>query len=102
MDLSNINIIANSKRYLKSIVKLNTLELNHPYPIVQLEILDTKYGESVRAELDEVMVYLPQRTLELFKENIKKFSPNKYSLKYTGAGGQYKGHNIENFEIVLI
>ncbi|KAL1487677.1 hypothetical protein ABEB36_015654 [Hypothenemus hampei] len=80
MDVSKLTEVSNFNS--KPVIKLNTLTVNQPYVVKSLNIVKTKFGEVVKAELEKNIVFLPQRVTEAFKKNVEKFEPGKYAITF--------------------
>lgn len=80
MNLTEINQNANigSKTYLK----LKELAPNQPYPIINIAIVNSKFGEVVRVELEKCITFLPQRSTEPIKRNLSHFKMGKFGLMF--------------------
>lgn len=98
MDLNNIN--ASAKCEMKEKIKLNQLKLNEIYPIHNMKIIATVYGDTVLVELENNSIFLPKRMTSSIEQNIEKFVPGKYGLIYTGENLVYKQKNYSSFRIV--
>lgn len=86
----------------KPLIKVKDLEQNIKYPIVKAKIVNTKFGESVLLDLEEVSCFLPKRATDAFKNQIDKFVSRKYGLIFRGVQPRKTGNylDITLFEIV--
>lgn len=82
MNLTEINRMGVAAN--KPVVPLKSLILDTRYPIVRAKISNTKYGECVWLELEEVSCFLPKRVTNAFRSQIDKFSSQKYGLVFRG------------------
>lgn len=100
MNLTEINKMGVAAS--KPLVQLKTLILDTPYPIVRAKICNTKFGESVWLELEEVNCFLPKRATNAFRNQIDKFSSRKYGLVFRGLlpSSSVKIPDSVKFEIV--
>lgn len=68
-------------------------------PIISVKIVKGQYGKSVLLELEDKVVFLPNRVTNLVQGKTDTFTPNKYSLIYRGSE-QIGKHECQQFEIV--
>jgi hypothetical protein len=81
MDLDRKFEIATSCRS----VSLGSLELDHPYPIVHAERINTRYGQSVLVAImdsptSSVNVFLPRRYGDVVSEELEAINSQRVTL----------------------
>lgn len=82
MDLAGIN----KKAFFtdKPVKKLKDLTIQKPHLILDATLTTTAFGEAILLELADHKVFLPTRVTERFKDNLNRFQPEKYTIKFTG------------------
>lgn len=83
MNLNEINQVGVAVP-LKPLIKLKDLVLGKPYPIIKARIINTKFGEAVLLDLDDVSCFLPKRATNVFRNQVEQFIPKKYGLMFKG------------------
>lgn len=78
MDLSEINKQALVQQ--KPTQKLRDLPKDQPFPIISAKVVKGKYGKCILLELDEVVVFLPNRMTSILQGKESNFSSKKYNL----------------------
>ncbi|KAG5893370.1 hypothetical protein JTB14_000134 [Gonioctena quinquepunctata] len=69
----------------KPVIKLKNLIVGKQYEIHTAKLVHTKFGETVLLELEENVVFLPQRVIDEYKPHIANFSPEKYAVIFRGT-----------------
>lgn len=82
MNLTKIN--ESGSLVEKPLLKFQQLELNQLYPLHNLKVVNSKFGDVVRAELSDSVVFLPSRMTTPIKDSLAEFIPLKYGLKFLG------------------
>lgn len=99
----NLNEINNSGiAALKPLVKITDSVPDKQFTIIKLKIVNTKYGESVLVELEEVSRFLPKCATSVFKNEIDKFVLRKYVIIFKGSAASSNSGfpDLVKFEIV--
>ncbi|KAG5872852.1 hypothetical protein JTB14_017533 [Gonioctena quinquepunctata] len=74
----------------KPVIKLKNLIVGKEYKIHTAKLVQTKFGEAVLLEIEENVVFLPQRVTDEYKPQIANFPLEKYA--YSGepkTSGKY-------------
>lgn len=79
MDYSKLN--ASCALAKKPKIALAQLELNAVYPIVGAKDVKTKFGPTVLLELNDHIIFLPQRSYEAVKGSIAELNKKTSGLK---------------------
>lgn len=85
----------------KSMIHAKDLELFKKYPITNAKRVTTKYGGTLLIDLENNIMYLPNRYNELSDEDIKELSNGAYGIYREGERNLilYKLKESENFII---
>lgn len=62
---------------------MRTLPIGQPQRILELRSIDTQYGRAVIAELEDVIVFLPQRMRSLTDQQLRTFNEMNYTMTVT-------------------
>ncbi|KAG5876823.1 hypothetical protein JTB14_014153 [Gonioctena quinquepunctata] len=101
MDLKALNSISLLESNIpKPVIKLKNLIVGKQYKIHTAKLVQTKFGEAVLLELEENVVFLPQRVTDEYKPQIANFSPDKYAAIFRGTKDVGKTYPASSFEIV--
>lgn len=76
---------------LKPLLKVNEMEINKAYPIVNLENIGGKFGDQTKVEMEDFFVILPKR-MTLSKEVMSFLKSKSIGLVFRGT------KTIEKFE----
>lgn len=97
MDLTALNKQALFEQ--KPSKRLRDLPKDQPFPILSMRVIKGKYGKCVIAELEENIVFLPNRMVPHITGKESQFLPKKYSLIFKDVK-QIGSHETSQFEIV--
>ncbi|XP_050517456.1 uncharacterized protein LOC126892066 [Diabrotica virgifera virgifera] len=103
MDLNKLNKVSVVKKEDKPITKLQQLEVDKPYKIINSKIVNTAFGQSVLLELEESVVFLPKRVTEDYAPYIDQLRTEKYAVVFRGlVSTSSKLNPAASFEIIEI
>lgn len=100
MDLNALNNISLLEKENKPPKKLGELEQNKPYKILSGVVTNTKFGKAVLLELEDWVVFLPNRVTETYTPYLKYFAEKKYWLVFKGTKPTKKPNPAAIFEII--
>lgn len=78
--------------------KLVTLETNRKYQVYNAKLTHGKYGQSVLLELEQCVVFLPKRYVDIITpDHIRNFNSTEYAvvIKQVINSGEVQTPNLE-------
>lgn len=81
--MDNVLLKVNSIHYIKPILSLTNIPSDTPMKILKMEKKNTKYGRKICTELEEHVVFLPEKYNELDEEDLSVLSTGAYTITKT-------------------
>lgn len=79
--LDLLNDIGRKKKYLKTILSIKDFEYNKPLKIIGCERKITIYGMKIVLDLEEHIMFLPEKYIFITDEVLRQLTTGKYSIK---------------------
>lgn len=96
MDLEKLN--AECAYEDKPTVKLRDLPCGEKFRILRASVIRTKYGQSILLDLENERIFLPKRSTEAVKQNIKYINEGGVHIRFTGVKDIGASHPVTSFE----
>lgn len=81
----------------KSIIHIKDLDDSVKYPIVQAKRVTTKYGTTIQVELENYIMFLPNRYNVLTDEEVKELSNQKFQIQRKGERNLILDAEMDDF-----
>lgn len=86
-----------NSKYIRSILSVNNMVMNHHYIVCQIKKCKTRFGDKIQIVTDNHLIYLPQRFNNLSDAALEEINSNDFALIKTPGDGKNYNLKLEKY-----